>query len=140
MPLNIVREEVLVKTTGADSSGRFAFFHLTAPTMSGPPLHVHTKEDELFYVLEGELVFQIAGERVTAGPGTTAFFPRGVVHTYQNFREQPARLLIMVTPSGFDTFFEELSAGTAPGQLPDMEFFNTLLGKYGMTMLGPPLS
>lgn len=140
MPLNIVMEEVLVKASGADTAGRFAFFHLTAPTMSGPPLHVHTKEDELFYVLEGELVFQVANERVTAGPGTTVFFPRGVVHTYQNFSQEPARLLIMVTPAGFDRFFEELSAGTAPGQLPDLEFFTNLLGKYGMTMVGPPLS
>lgn len=138
--LNIVGEEVLVKATGTDTTDRFAFFHLQVPPMSGPPLHVHTREDELFYVLDGELVFQIETERVTAGPGTTVFFPRTTVHTYQNFTSQTARLLIMVTPAGFDRFFEELSTGTPPGEMPDMDFFNSLLGKYGMTMMGPPLS
>jgi uncharacterized cupin superfamily protein len=140
MPLNVVRQEVLVKATGADTAGGFAFFHLVVPTMTGPPLHVHTLEEELFYVLEGEVVFQIANERVTAGPGTTVFFPRGTVHTYQNFSQETARILIIVTPAGFDRFFEEASAGTAPGQMPEMEFFMKLFDKYGMTMLGPPLS
>ena len=52
-PLNIVGEETLVKVSAEDSEGTLAFFHLVAPPMSGPPRHVHTREDELFYVLEG---------------------------------------------------------------------------------------
>src|SRR5215472_16256987 len=59
-PLNAVGEDLLVKAAGADTMQQFAFFHLTVPNMSGPPLHVHTREDELFYVLDGELVFKIA--------------------------------------------------------------------------------
>lgn len=70
-PLNIVGEETLVKVSPADSNGQMAFFHLVAPPMSGPPLHFHTREDELFYVLEGELVFELDGERFTAVAGST---------------------------------------------------------------------
>jgi|SRR5215469_2694481 len=65
-PLNAVGEDLLVKAAGADTMQQFAFFHLTVPNMSGPPLHVHTREDELFYVLDGELVFKIADQRVSA--------------------------------------------------------------------------
>ena len=63
-PLNIVGEETLVKVSAQDSDGTLAFFHLVAPPMSGPPLHVHTREDELFYVLDGELVFEIGRAHV----------------------------------------------------------------------------
>jgi quercetin dioxygenase-like cupin family protein len=100
---------------------------------------VHTREDELFYVLEGKLVFELAGRRIEAGAGATIFAPRGTAHTYQNFGQQPARLLIMVTPAGMDEFFEELSAGTPEGALPDMAFIVSLDAKYGLTTLGPPL-
>lgn len=70
-PLNIVGEETLVKVRGADSNGLLSFFHLDAPPMSGPPRHVHTREDELFYVLEGELAFELDGERHLVSAGGT---------------------------------------------------------------------
>ena len=53
--------------------------------MSGPPRHVHSREDELFYVLEGEIVFELDGTRHTVRPGGTVYLRRGVVHAYQNF-------------------------------------------------------
>jgi quercetin dioxygenase-like cupin family protein len=138
-PLNAVGEEMLVKARGLDTGGSFALFHLTAPPMTRPPLHLHTREDELWYVLEGKLVFQLADRRIEADAGTTIFAPRGTVHAYQNFDQQAARLLIMVTPAGTDQFFEVLSAGTPEGGLPDFAFIQSLDAKYGLTTLGPPL-
>src|SRR5688500_20410831 len=93
-PLNIVGEETLVKVSAQDSDGTLAFFHLVAPPMSGPPLHVHTREDELFYILEGELVFELDGERHTVRAGDTVYLRRGVVPSDQNFTNSDARLLI----------------------------------------------
>jgi mannose-6-phosphate isomerase-like protein (cupin superfamily) len=139
-PLNVVGEEVLVKVGGTDTKGRFAFFHATAPPMSGPPLHLHTREDELFYVLEGELVFQIADKRTLAKVGTTVYVSRESVHTYQNFTEHSARLLIMVTPAGVDRLFEEMSAGAHGMSMPDPVLLESLFTKYGVRMMGPPLS
>ena len=62
-PLNIVGESTMVKVSACDTAGALALFHLTAPRFTGPPLHVHTREDELFYVLDGTLVFEIGGVR-----------------------------------------------------------------------------
>lgn len=138
-PLNVVGEETLVKVSPADSDGQMAFFHLTAPPMSGPPLHFHSREDELFYVLEGELVFELDGERFTAVAGSTVYLRRGVVHAYQNFTNETARLLIVTTPGAFCGFFEELSAATPPSGMPDMEVLEALTLKYGCTNVGPPM-
>ncbi len=138
-PLNIVGEETLVKVSNADSDGTLAFFHLVAPPMSGPPRHVHTREDELFYVLEGELVFELDGERHSVGAGDTVYLRRGVIHAYQNFTTSDARLLIATTPGGFSDCFVELSAATPPGGLPAPDRLNAISTKYGMTVLGPPM-
>ena len=139
-PLNIVGEETLVKVGPADSDGQLAAFHLVAPPMSGPPLHVHSREDEWFYVLEGELVFEIDGERATVGPGGSVWLRRGVVHRYQNFTDRDARLLIVTTPGAFHGLFVEMSAATPPGGMPAPEVFSALDAKYGTATLGPPMT
>lgn len=139
-PLNIVGEETLVKVSPADSDGQLAAFHLVAPPMSGPPRHVHTREDEWFYVLDGELVFELDGERVAVGAGGSVWLRRGVVHAYQNFTDRDARLLIVTTPGTFCDFFVEISAAALPGGMPSPEVFAALDAKYGITTLGPPMT
>ena len=136
-PLNIVGEETLVKVSAEDSDGTLAFFHLVAPPMSGPPRHVHSREDELFYVLEGELVFELDGERHTVRAGDTVYLRRGVVHTYQNFTTSDARLLIATTPGHFCNLFIELSAATPPGTMPSFDLIDAIATNYGITTLGP---
>jgi len=138
-PLNIVGEETLVKVSAEDSDGTLAFFHLVAPPLSGPPRHVHTREDELFYVLEGELVFELDGDRHTVHAGDTVYLRRGVVHAYQNFTTSDARLLIATTPGVFSDFFVELSAATPLGALPAPDRLDAIGKKYGITTLGPPM-
>jgi quercetin dioxygenase-like cupin family protein len=138
-PLNIVGEETLVKVSSDDSDGTLAFVPLVAPPMSGPPRHVHSREDELFYVLEGELVFELDGERHTVRTGDTVYLRRGVVHTYQNFSSSDARLLIVTTPGNFCNLFVELSAATPPGALPPFDLIDAIATKYGITTLGPPM-
>jgi quercetin dioxygenase-like cupin family protein len=139
-PLNVVGEKTIVKVSAADSGGQLAFFHLLAPPMSGPPMHVHSREDELFYVLEGEIVFELDGIRHTVRAGGTVYLQRGVVHAYQNFTSLPARLLITTTPGGFEGFFVELSAATPPGGIPALDPLIAIGDKYGITMLGPPMT
>ena len=139
-PLNVVGEETLVKVSPGDSNGQLAAFHLVAPPMSGPPRHVHSREDEWFYVLDGELVFEVDGERHTVGAGGSVWLRRGVVHAYQNFTDRDARLLIVTTPGDFSDFFVELSAAAPPGGMPAPEVFAALDARYGITTLGPPLA
>jgi quercetin dioxygenase-like cupin family protein len=138
-PLNIVGERTLVKIAPEDCEGRYAVFHLDAPPMSGPPLHVHSREDEFFYVLEGELEFEINGVCHTVPTGGSAGVMRGTPHRYQNFTAQTARLLIVTTPGDFANFFVELSSITPPGGLPSMEQLQSLDARYGITTIGPPM-
>ncbi len=139
-PLNIVGETTLVKVGTADSDGLLSFFHLEAPPMSGPPRHVHSREDELFYVLDGELVFELDGTQHTVTAGGTVYLKRGVVHAYQNFTDHTARLLIATTPGEFSTFFEELSAMTPEAGMPPMEPLLALHERYGIAIVGPPMA
>jgi quercetin dioxygenase-like cupin family protein len=139
-PLNIVGEETLVKVRSADSGGLLSFFHLDAPPMSGPPRHVHSREDELFYVLEGDVVFELDGEQHTVLAGGTVYLRRGIVHAYQNFTDRPARLLIATTPGEFSAFFEEMSAMTPIGGMPEMVPLLALHERYGITIVGPPMT
>ena len=139
VPLNVVGEETLMKVGPQDSAGRLAVFHLVAPPMSGPPRHVHSREDEWFYVLEGELEFEIDGVRSILGAGDSIWLRAGVGHAYQNFRSRDARLLIATTPGEFAGFFEEISAATPAGGMPSIEILESLHTKYGITTLGPPM-
>jgi mannose-6-phosphate isomerase-like protein (cupin superfamily) len=91
---------VLVR--GADSDGRIAVMdNHVAPGTAQPPLHFHDF-DEAFYVLEGELTFQLGERRELRRAGELVFAPRAVHHTFANLGEVPARTLIISTPAGFD--------------------------------------
>jgi quercetin dioxygenase-like cupin family protein len=95
----------------SEQSGGVASVIQTAapPRFAGPYLHKHDF-DEAFYVLEGELTFQLDDELVTAGPGELVFAPRGVPHTYANPSDAPARLVITCTPAGFERYFARMAA------------------------------
>jgi quercetin dioxygenase-like cupin family protein len=93
-----------------ESDGQVAVISSAVPAgFPGPPLHTH-EFDEAFYVLEGELTFEVAGERATAGPGELAFAPRGIPHTYANFSGRAARFLLVCTPAGFERYFARMGA------------------------------
>jgi quercetin dioxygenase-like cupin family protein len=115
---------------GEESGGRVSVVELTG--QGRPPLHRHDF-DEAFYVLEGELAFQLGDERFTRRAGELAFAPRGAPHTYANRSGAPARALLVITPAGFERYFDEIAArarGHEPAgdaQLPEV------------VTLGPPL-
>jgi quercetin dioxygenase-like cupin family protein len=76
---------------------------------AGPPLHTHDF-DEAFYVIEGELTFQLEDELFTRGAGELAFAPRNVPHTYANLSGAPARFVLVCTPAGFENYFARMAA------------------------------
>ena len=77
------------------------------PPQGGPPLHVHRSEDETFYVLEGTPTFRLGDERIVAGPGDFVNIPRGALHCFRNFSDEPMRMILTFTPAGIEKFFEE---------------------------------
>jgi uncharacterized cupin superfamily protein len=139
-PLDILGGETLVKLTNTDTNGAAAIFHQTLPPRSGPPLHRHSREDEWFYVLDGEITVEIDGERTVLREGGSAFAPRGTAHTIHNFGDASAHLLVIVTPGSFNQFFEEVSSLNRGLRTPDLVGTEQLMNQYGIELLGPPLA
>src|SRR5713101_6828118 len=125
-----------------DAGGRYALIEWMAPpAIPGPPLHIHRLTDEGFYVLEGEFGFQAGEETLRRSSGAYVFVPRGRAHTFWNARPAPARLLVVISPAGFEPYFAELSEGlAAAGDSPDagIRVRQALSAKYDIEVIGPP--
>jgi quercetin dioxygenase-like cupin family protein len=101
-----------------------------------PPLH-HHDFDETFYVMEGELTFRLRDDVFTRGAGELAFAPRGVPHTYANLSGKPARVLLVITPAGFERYFDRIAARitgrepppVAAGPIPEVVTVGPPLGE-----------
>lgn len=127
------------------TGGRLSVFQATMPEGFSPPRHIHTREDEVFLVLEGDVWFDIDGARQLAGPGTSVYMPRGVPHTFR-VKTAVARMLGVMTPGAFEQLFRNLSApaderavprpGTVPFDIPQVMAEQTRLGTH---VVGPPM-
>ncbi len=126
-----------------DTGGQYAMFEALVPPGGGPPPHVHSREDEGFYILEGEVAFTIAGVRRVAANGAFVHAPRNVPHAFRNETSAAARMLIWVTPGGFEQFFREVGTEVPPGGPPpvmDEEHFAKIMShapRYGVQILVP---
>ena len=98
------------KTTGAESDGQWLVLEYSAPPgFAGPPVHWHKVTSEIFYVLEGNLTLQAGEATIQAGPGGYAFVPPGIVHSFSNQGDTPARYLLLSSPAGLENYFQELA-------------------------------
>jgi quercetin dioxygenase-like cupin family protein len=107
----VVGDLYTIKAGGNDTGGAFTLIEVMVPPQSGPPPHIHRREDEAFYVLEGDFEVHIDNQRLTAGPGSWVTLPRGTLHHFKNIGPSIAKMLILATPAGLDQFF--LEAGRA---------------------------
>jgi mannose-6-phosphate isomerase-like protein (cupin superfamily) len=113
----VLGEILTIIVSGKDSDGIYAVIEEVSPPSGGPPLHLHHKEDESFYVLEGEYEIQCGDDKIIASPGTFVFAPRKIAHTFRNISAGKGKILAIVTPAGIERFFEELSEGAKQGPL-----------------------
>jgi len=128
------------------TDGKLSVFQATMPEGFSPPRHIHTREDEVFLVLEGEAWFDVDGERQLAGPGTSVYMPRGVPHTFR-IKSPAARMLGIMTPGAFEQLFRNLSVpadkrtvpepGTVPFDVPRVMAEQIRLGTQ---VVGPPMA
>lgn len=135
--INILGISMLIRIHGRDTGGVLSAVESHDSPGGGPPLHIHHREDETFQILEGEYEWSIGGQTFVATKGATLFAPRGVPHTYRYVGKTPGRLLCVITPSGFEGFFEEVGA-LSPPQQQDIPRVIEIGKRYGLEILPPP--
>jgi mannose-6-phosphate isomerase-like protein (cupin superfamily) len=130
--------------TGEDTDFKYALIEALVGPGGGPPPHVHSREDEGFYILEGEISFTVNGERVVATAGMFANMPVGTPHSFKNESSKPAKMLVSVAPAGLEKMFMEIGVPLAEGATtalpPTSEDIAKLLAiapKYGIEIRLP---
>lgn len=128
---------MVIRIHGRDTGGTLSVCDSHDVPGGGPPPHIHRREDETFQVLEGEYEWTVGDEKFVARKGTTIFAPRGVPHTYRHIGATPGHLSVVITPAGFEEFFEEIGA-LSPQQQQDLPRVTEIAKKYGLEFLPPP--
>ena len=119
------------------TGGAFCTFQEDVPPGAGPPLHIHKREHELFYVLAGTIRFRCEEDIVEMRAGGALTIPPGARHAFKNICDAPATILVTLTPGGGDGFFREVQAqGLGPG---DKAAIDALAEKYFLEFVGPPI-
>jgi quercetin dioxygenase-like cupin family protein len=134
----------LIKASSEATDGRVFVVEMLAPRGAGSPLHVHHREDEWFYVTDGELTFWVGGQVINAPAGSFVYGPRDIPHTFDVVSDE-ARFLLVTEPAGFETFMRAasqpaptLTIPPPPTEPPDLDGLTALAAEYGVEILGPP--
>lgn len=124
---------------GAETGGVFALAEVTLSSGDEPPMHLHAREDETWYILEGIILFQRGVERMVRHPGELIVLPRGVQHGFA-VQSPMARIMHLYTPAGVEQAFRELSvAESAPPALAKPDAIERAFQERGVVFVGPPL-
>src|SRR5262245_55752766 len=132
--VNVLGIPMVIRVHGRDTAGVVSAVESHDVTDGGPPPHIHHREDETFQILEGEYEWTVGKQTFVAKKGATIFAPRGIAHTYRYIGTTPGRLLCVITPAGFEEFFEEVAAMSAQQQQDIPRVIETAK-KYGLEIL-----
>ncbi len=144
--LRVLGEVVTYKITSERTGGAYSLFEVVSKPGGGPPPHVQHREDEAFYVLEGEYEFLDDGRTMRVGKGSLVYVPKGNLHTYKNVGTSPGKMLVSHTPGGLhERFFEEIGQEEAQNKfkptahegLLDAERIVAIAATYGIEMPPP---
>jgi quercetin dioxygenase-like cupin family protein len=128
-----------IKATGEETGGTYALIEMLIPPQSGPPPHIHSRQVESFYIIEGSLTFWLSDRKLTGSAGSLVIAPPGHTHAYKNEGIEPARVLMLITPAGLEEFFQEVGVPIKE-ELPlskhftpeNLELMGTTASKYGV--------
>ena len=124
----------IIKATPAETGLRASVVEQVTQPGLGPPYHVHTREDEIFYVIDGQMRFWRGDETFVAGPGTVVMLPRRVPHTFRNAGDTSSRIIFNIVPDGLEKFFEWRDEENPSPE----EIEKVAREKFGLFYLGPP--
>ncbi|MEQ8786314.1 MAG: cupin domain-containing protein [Pirellulaceae bacterium] len=130
--------------TGEETGGKYAMWEAIVPPGGGPPPHVHSREEESFFVLEGQMTFQLGEDRFVVEAGTFLNMPVGSLHCFKNESDQPARMILSVAPAGLENMFFEVGQPVAdnaqsvpPPTRTDIENLLEAAPRYGIEIRLP---
>jgi mannose-6-phosphate isomerase-like protein (cupin superfamily) len=132
-----------IKLAAAEAEERFALVEALAFQSTEPPLHIHRREDEAWYILNGKMTFYVGDQSLEATAGCFVFAPRGIPHTF-TVDVEPTRVLVFASPAGFEHFALELGRpATTDNRPPDLavptpEVLGPVAERYGIEVVGPP--
>ncbi len=128
----------IIKARTETTAGSLTLLENVIPSLQGPPLHVHAREDEAWYVLTGHFRFRADDDLLDAPAGSFVFVPRGTRHCFQNISGEDGRILVLFTPSGMERFFEEHAK--VPAGPVDPATYRAIANANWMDVAGPPLA
>ncbi|HEX8982767.1 MAG TPA: cupin domain-containing protein [Ktedonobacterales bacterium] len=134
---------IMPKATAATTNGAMDLAEQILPAGFATPLHVHLREDECFYILEGEITYRLGAQTFVAQPGSFVRLPRDIPHAFKVKSEAPARTLVFGVPSGLVAFYAEVGTPASPGATAilrpvDVPRLVRVGATYGIEVLGPP--
>lgn len=141
--IGVVGDVFRFLATGEDTDGKYAMWEAIVPPGGGPPPHIHSREEESFYILEGEITFQIGDQRLVATAGMFANMSVGTLHWFKNETGKPAKMLISVAPAGLEQMFFEVGLPVEPGAAApqptkaDIEKLLTVAPRFGIEIRVP---
>jgi mannose-6-phosphate isomerase-like protein (cupin superfamily) len=131
------RRDITVLVGGEQTDGTYTLWRAIIEEGHGPPRHVHHAEDELFYLLSGQLLAECAGKQVTVDAGGCLLLPRNLPHAFV-VTNGPADIIHVANPSGFEKFMAEVGPMPESGEL-DMDHLLAVCSRYHIDILGPPM-
>ena len=142
--IQVVQERMTFKAMSADTNGAYTLFVNSAEPGGGSPPHIHHREDEAFFILEGNYEFLLGDKTLELGPGSFLIARRGIPHASKNVGTTTSRMLVIVWPAGLERCFVEMgqpvpdpSAPPTPTGPPDIEKLVAIAQQYGVEMLPP---
>ena len=135
--VNVLGIPLIIRLHGGETNGVLAVVESHDLPGGGPPPHIHHREDETFQILEGEYEWVVGEKKFVAQAGTTIFAPRGIPHTYRYLGKTLGRLMCIITPSGFEGFFEAIGALT-PQQQQETPRVLEIAQQFGLEIMPPP--
>jgi quercetin dioxygenase-like cupin family protein len=130
---NVLGAEYVIHLSGEHTAGELMVTETRLPPGSGVPMHVHTREDEVFYVTAGKVLFRVGEQEFTAERETTIFAPRNVPHSFQADAGGPAKMMVIIRPGSLEPMFRRLAElGAGP---PNLERVAKIVADYGITFV-----
>jgi mannose-6-phosphate isomerase-like protein (cupin superfamily) len=134
-----------IRLRSTESAGALALLEVVAPVGTAPPLHVHHREAEVFYLLEGAMIYRAGDDAFELAPGSSIYLPKDVPHAFRVIGHRPARFLALTAPGGIEALYEQLGRPPARDGLPDKPSAEEIgswlraAETYGLEICGPPL-